>query len=262
MTLTIERFGDVTRLRMSSIGSRSVGLDVSAYVLRGVMIDTGFWRVRHELLNALQRIDVRGVIVTHWHEDHAGNVGVLAREGIPLLMRADTEEILRGGPDIELYRRIVWGHPPMLSGTFSAFQSGLQCIHTPGHSVDHQIVWDPETRTLFSGDLWLGVRSKIFHSSENPYQIVDSLRRTRELNALRMFDAHRGLVEDPVAALTARIEWLSKTLSEIERRVAEGWSDKKILRALLGGEELAGYVSYGHYSRMNLVLAVHRKLGI
>ena len=77
-----------------------------------------------------------------------------------------------------------------------------------------------------------------------------------------MFDAHRGLVEDPVAAITARIEWLSKMLSDIESRIADGWSDKKILRVLLGGEELARYVSYGHYSRMNLVLAVHRKLGV
>jgi glyoxylase-like metal-dependent hydrolase (beta-lactamase superfamily II) len=262
MTLVIERFGDVTRLRMSSAGSRAVGLDVSAYVVRGIMIDTGFWRARHELLNALQRTEVRGVIVTHWHEDHAGNAGVLAAEGIPILIRADTEEILRQRPDIELYRRIVWGHPPALGASVSSFESGLECIHTPGHSVDHQVVWDSSTNTLFSGDLWLGIRSKILHSSEDPYRIVESLRRARELKPARMFDAHRGLVEDPVAAITARIEWLSKTLSEIEHRVAEGWSDKKILRAVLGGEELAGYVSYGHYSRMNLVLAVHRKLGV
>lgn len=262
MALVTERFGDVTRLRMSSIGSRSVGLDVSAYVIRGVMIDTGFWRARHDLLNALREIEVRGAIVTHWHEDHAGNVGVLAARGIPLLMRADTEEILRSRPGIELYRRLVWGHPSALAGSLSRFESDLQCIHTPGHSIDHQVVWDRATGTLFSGDLWLGVRSKIFHASEDPYRIVESLRRARELHPVRMFDAHRGLVENPIAAIDARIDWLSETLSTIERRIAQGWTDKRILRALLGGEELAGFVSYGYYSRMNLVLAVHRKLGV
>ncbi len=259
--LRIERFADVTRLRMSSIGSRAVGLDVSAYVVRGVMIDTGFHRARHELLNALQSLDVRGVIVTHWHEDHAGNVATLAAEGLPIAMRAETEDILRRRPHIELYRRVVWGHAPALAGRVEAFDaSGLECIHTPGHSTDHQVVWDAGTRTLFSGDLWLGVRSKIFHATEDPYRIVESLHRARELEPLRMFDAHRGLVDDSVAAIDARIAWLTETLATIEQRLAEGWSERAILQRVLGGEELAGYVSGGNYSRMNLIRAVSRRL--
>jgi glyoxylase-like metal-dependent hydrolase (beta-lactamase superfamily II) len=260
MGLVIERYGEVTRLRMTSVGSRAVGMDVSAYVFRGAMIDTGFYRARHELLNALQSLDVRGAILTHWHEDHAGNAAVLAGEGLPLSMRADTQAMLRSGPNIELYRRVVWGRPPALGNGSAAFDHALECIHTPGHSTDHQVVWDAETRTLFSGDLWLGVRSKIFHSSENPYEIVESLRRARALEPERMFDAHRGFVENPVAAIDARIEWLSEMIGTIERRIAEGWSDRRVLRRELGGEELAGYVSYGNYSRMNLVLAVRRRV--
>ena len=111
MTLAVERFGDVTRLRMSSIGSRAVGMDVSAYVVRGVMIDSGFHRARRELLTAVDAFDVRGAIITHWHEDHAGNVHALAAAGLPILARPDTTDILRAPPHIRLYRRVRWGVP-------------------------------------------------------------------------------------------------------------------------------------------------------
>jgi len=261
MTLRVERFGDVTRLRMSSPGSRIAGMDVSAYVVRGVMIDTGFHRARRALVAAVKELGIRGAIVTHWHEDHAGNVSRLAELGIPLLVRDDTMEILRRAPSIQLYRRIVWGHPPALRTNPVAFDAdSLQTIHTPGHSTDHQVVFDPSTRTLFSGDLWLGVRSRILHASEDPYAIVDSLRRAAALEPERMFDAHRGLVPNPVKALEARADWLRDLLAEVAQRVHDGWSDQLIVRRLLGGEERAAWASRGDYSRRNLVKAVRRRV--
>lgn len=261
MTLRIERFGDVIRLRMSSPGSRIVGLDVSAYVVRGVMIDTGFHRARRALVHAVRDLGVRGVVVTHWHEDHAGNVPVLAELGVPLLVRDDTAQILRRRPSIQLYRRIVWGHPPVLRANLLAFDAeGFEAIHTPGHSSDHQVVFDPSTRTLFSGDLWLGVRSRILHASEDPYQIIESLRRAATLEPERMFDAHRGFVAQPVTALNARADWLAAALMEVEERVREGWSDQLIVKRVLGGEERAAWASHGDYSRRNLVKAVRKRL--
>jgi glyoxylase-like metal-dependent hydrolase (beta-lactamase superfamily II) len=261
VTLDILKYGDVHRLRMSSIGSRAVGLDVSAYILRGVMIDTGFHRARGVLLGAAERLGVRAAIVTHWHEDHAGNAALLARRGMPVLMRADTEATLRERPAIQLYRRVVWGHPPALSAALNGFDaSGLECIHTPGHSTDHQVVWDPSTGTLFSGDLWLGVRARVLHASEDPYLIVDSLRTVLALSPARMFDAHRGFVAKPTDAIAAKIDWLSETLATIEQRVADGWSDRAIVREVLGGEEMSAVVSRGDYARRNLVKAVRRSV--
>ena len=259
MTLRVERFGDVIRLRMSSAGSRIAGMDVSAYVMRGVMIDTGFHRARGALGAAVRELGIRGAIITHWHEDHAGNVPLLAELGVPLLVRDDTLEILRRSPAIQLYRRLVWGHPSALRADLVAFDAdGLEMLHTPGHSADHQVIFDPSTRTLFSGDLWLGIRSRILHASEDPYQIVESLRRAAALAPERMFDAHRGFVPDPVIALEARADWLRDVLAEVERRVSEGWSDQLIVKRVLGGEERAAWASRGDYSRRNLVKAVRR----
>src|SRR5690348_12130294 len=100
---------------MSSLGSRAAGMDVSTYVVRGVMIDSGFHRARRELLAAVESFGVRGTIITHWHEDHAGNVQSLIEAGLPVLVREDTAGILRAPPHIQLYRRLCWGVPPAVS---------------------------------------------------------------------------------------------------------------------------------------------------
>jgi endoribonuclease LACTB2 len=260
MPLRIERYGDVQRIRMWSVGSRAAGLDVSAYVIRGIMIDTGFPHVRDALLSAVRELHVSGVAVTHWHEDHAGNVASLAGLGVPISLRPDTEVTLREQPAIAFYRHVIWGRPPRLDAPIvSLAPPALRGIHTPGHSTDHQVIWDDETATLFSGDLWLGVHSRAVHASEDPYAILESLRRVRALEPARMFDAHRGLVPHSVDALDAKIDWLGDTLVQIEQRIGAGWSDRDIVRRLLGGEERSGILSGGDYARRNLVRAVRNR---
>ena len=251
--------GDVQALRITSAGGRLAGVGVAVYVVDGVMIDTGFFGARRHIIDAVSRLGVRGVIVTHWHEDHAGNVETLARRGIPIALRADTEAILRQQPEIELYRQLIWRRPPLLTSEIRPFANhGLEPLHTPGHSADHQVVWDPATRTLFSGDLWLGSRVRILHADEDPFAIARSLRHAAALSPDRMFDAHRGRVEQPVEALVRRAEWIEATIGEIERRISEGWSDRRITKSVLGGEELAGRISFGNYARENFVRAVRR----
>jgi glyoxylase-like metal-dependent hydrolase (beta-lactamase superfamily II) len=248
--------GDVTRLRMWTLRSAAVGYDVSAYLVRGVLIDTGFRNVEADLIRALTRHRARGVVVTHWHEDHAGNAPSLAGV-LPMWMPGGTEEKLRERPQVKLYRHFTWGRPDPLTRPLEPLDfSPLRAIATPGHSADHHVVFDPETATLFSGDLWLGVRVKVVGASENPYDILGSLERAIALNPRRMFDAHRGLVETPVAALRAKHEWLTATVGEIERGLDAGQSDAAILRNVLGGEEPVAYLSQREYSRINLVRAV------
>jgi endoribonuclease LACTB2 len=258
--ISVLRYDDVTRLQLSSVGSVAARLHVSAYVYRGVLIDSGFHRARGEVVQALDALDIQGAMITHWHEDHAGNVELLAARGVPLAMHALTQKTLHAAPAIRLYRRLVWGRPPALASKVTAFEhDALRFVPTPGHSPDHQVVWDADRSTLFSGDLWLGVRARVMHASENPYAILQSLRKIAALAPQRMFDAHRGPVSDPVGALRAKVDWMEETIGQIRARVADGWSDRAIRRAVLGGEERSAYVSLGEYARMNFVRAVRRE---
>lgn len=257
----IERtsFGDVTRLRFSTWRSLAVGYDVSCYLARGVLIDTAFRHVGRELRAAIAELRPSGVIVTHWHEDHAGNAPDLAESGMPMWMHQYTEAKLRERQQVKLYRHFTWGRPRALHGEVRPFDPApLRLIHTPGHSTDHHVVFDAETRTLFSADLWLGVKVRIMGATENPYEIVESLRRAIALAPTRMFDAHRGLVENPVDALGAKRAWLQETIGQIERRLDAGDSESAILREVLGGEERTALASQREYSRRNLIRTIRR----
>ena len=76
----------------------------------------------------------------------------------------------------------------------------------------------------------------------------------------RMFDAHRGLVDNPVVALNAKADWLGEMMDAIARAIGEGWSDREIVNRVLEGEYRTAYISGGEYSRRNLVKAVRRRV--
>ena len=254
------RYDDVTRLRLWTRRSAAVGYDVSMYIVDGVLIDTGFPHVRRDVDAAVRELRPAGGIVTHWHEDHAGNAPTLAST-LPLWMPSYTEKKLRERQQVKFYRHFTWGRPEALAQQSTPFDPGaLQCIPTPGHSPDHHVVFDPRTGTLFSADLWLGVRVRVVGISENPYEIIASLERAIGLNPERMFDAHRGLVARPVMALRAKKGWLQDVVGNIEQRLSAGQPDSQILKEALDGEEFVAVLSQGEYARRNLVQAVKRLL--
>jgi endoribonuclease LACTB2 len=250
----------VTRLRMRSWRGALVGYDVSAYLVGDVLVDTGFPRVEDALVRAVEAMRPRGVAVTHWHEDHAGNVPALAARGVPMAMDARCQALLRERPPIRFYRRAVWGWTRRLAAELEPFDPApLAMLEARGHSPDHLVVWDAERRILVSGDLFLGVKVRVAHEEdESPRALVASLRRVAALEPRLLLDAHRGPVRDGAAQLRAKAEWNDEVIGRIEELAARGAEPAEIVRRLFGGESMVGAVSGGEYSRRGFVRAVLR----
>jgi glyoxylase-like metal-dependent hydrolase (beta-lactamase superfamily II) len=247
----------VVRLRLRSWQSRLAGYEVSAYLLGGVLVDTGFPRGGRALQAALDALHPRGAIVTHWHEDHAGSAPMLAARGIPLRMDPTCESTLRARPRVKLYRRLVWGWTPRLDAELRDFDPApLEIVPLPGHTADHAGVWDAERRILVSGDLFLGVKVRVAHRHEAPRRLVQSLRCAAALEPRLLLDAHRGPVVDAAARLRAKAAWLDETIEAIEARRARGEGPREITRRVLGREGMVGYASGGEYSKLAFVEAV------
>ena len=257
--LQLERHDDVQRLNFSTWRSRSVGYSVSTYVVRNVMVDAAFDDAGPELMAWIAEHPVEGVIVTHAHDDHGGNAERLARAGIPLVMRADTEALLRAPRTRGLHRKWTWGGMPLLTSNVKPFApAGLEVIATPGHSPDHYVVWDAERETLFAADLFLGVKVKVAHpvEREDVRQQIASVRKAIALRPKRVFDAHRGLLENGVALLEAKANWIEETVGRIDALIARGTSDKAIVKEIFGGESSFAYTTFGDFSRANFVASV------
>ncbi len=236
---------------------RAMGYDVRAYVIDGVLIDTGFPRARAAILAAASTLGVRGAVVTHWHEDHAGNVPVLAARGLPLAMDPACETTLRARPAIAFYRRAVWSRSPALRGVVLPFDPApLRIIAAPGHSSDHVMVWDASRRIIASGDLFLGVKVHVAHVHERPRALVASLRAALALDPLMLLDAHRGVLDDAASRLRAKVAFLEQMIDEIETLAARGVGVRSIQHRLLGREGTIGWLSRGEYSKRAFVRAV------
>jgi len=261
--IATERYGDVVRLHMSHWRSRVSGYSVSAYLVRGVLIDTGFPAARTAVARMLDELRPDAVVITHHHEDHAGNAALVASRALPVALPDETLAILRAGePGIGLYRRVTWGvirplTTPLVRLDDAALRAaGLELVATPGHSTDHHSVWDAERRVLYAGDLWLGTKVRIARPNEDPRRHAESLRQAAALSPLVMFDAHRGRVDDPVGALHAKADWIEETVAEIERLAAAGMPHARIAREVLGPEDPVAIASRGDLSKRNFVRVV------
>lgn len=257
--LSLERHDGVTRLRFSTPTSRALGYDSSAYFTRGVLVDTGFPTVAGDLAAWLNGERIRGVVITHHHEDHAGNLELVAARGIPIAAAGSTLAAVRSQGRIGLYRRICWGSPTALRSAVTPFTpEGLQLLPCPGHTPDHHVVWDAEQRTLFAGDLFLGVKVRAAQDTENIPVLARSLRAAIALAPERVFCAHRGLIPDPVGTLRAKADWLDGIIAECIKLRDAGLSEGEITRRLLGREGAVRWLSGGELSKRNLVKSCQR----
>jgi hypothetical protein len=85
---------------------------------------------------------------------------------------------------------------------------------------------------------------------------VASLERAIALQPARYFDAHRGLVPNPAAQLTAKRDWMVETIAQIDAAIANGAPDREIVRAVFGGEDRMDLLTNGDYARRNFVASV------
>lgn len=241
---------------MVSVAGRVVGYKVSAFVLDGVLVDTGFPRAGPGLARYLEAAPVRGAIVTHWHEDHAGNVADLAARGLPVSLRPETAARLARPARLAPYRRVVWGTPRALAAVPGPADHPFELVPTPGHAEDHVAVWDPARRVVFLGDLFLGIRACVMHRGEDPYALLNSLERVIALGPAEAYCAHRGRLRDPAGALAARARWLDAAIREVERLVDAEWTDRMITLQVLGREGIMPFLTSGEMTRRHFVEGV------
>jgi glyoxylase-like metal-dependent hydrolase (beta-lactamase superfamily II) len=261
-------FGPVTGFR---VGYAPVGkplMTAICYRVDDVLIDTGPRNARGLVADLVGPESLRGIYLTHYHEDHAGNAGYLQeRFDIPVYGHALTAEMLKQKIKLKPYEHYMWGaldrtrvHP--LENYFTTENYRFEVIHTPGHSHDHVIFWEKNQGWLFSGDMYLGARIKYFRSDENIYQTVTSLKTIAALDFDILFCGHNPQLVEPVKAIRRKIDHLENIIGQVRLLHESGLPQKEILRRAMRGREswLARMITLGDVSYRHMVLSVLRGL--
>jgi len=125
--------------------------------------------------------DVKHVILTHYHGDHAGSIGAV-------LEAASNATGYAGELDLA---RIDANLTPLAD---EAEVLGMRVVHTPGHTEGHIAVWDELTSTLVAGDAMNGRDGGVTGANPNftpdMETAADSIRRMAELQFDTVYFGH------------------------------------------------------------------------
>jgi glyoxylase-like metal-dependent hydrolase (beta-lactamase superfamily II) len=210
---------------------------------------------------------VKYIIVTHIHLDHAGGAGLLLREcpNAKVVVHPRGERHLIDPSKLVAGARSIYGdsfsdiYDPiipipaerlMVKTEGDTLQIGPECTlefyNTPGHAKHHFSIYDPVSNGLFTGDT-TGVRYEQLIQEGidfylpttspnhfNPNDMAESIQRIRAMNLDRIYFGHFGMTEQPDEALQQVLDWLDVFVEEGEQVMTEGIGYDELASRLLG----------------------------
>lgn len=237
----------------------------TAYLIDGLLVDTGCAHTAHELAGRLGNENLAYIVNTHTHEDHIGANGLIQRlyPQVKILAHPLALPVLadpRRQQPLQPYRRLFWGWPepcqaqPVEEGSWiETGQHRFQVLYTPGHSPDHICLYEPERGWLFTGDLFVGGQERALRDGYNIWQIIASLKRVASLPVIVMFPGSARVRENPKTELESKIAYLEDFGGRVLELHHKGWDANAITRQLCGRPMLIEWVTLGNFTRRHLV---------
>lgn len=209
----------------------------------------------------LSREQVKYVILTHIHLDHAGGAGELMKH-LPkaeLILHPrgrkhmiNPEKLIKSVKEVygeakykELYGDIVPVPKERVQTAndgdeFRVGSRDLQVFDLRGHAKHHLVVLDKNTKALFSGDnfgigyprLDFGKFRLVFPSTSptqfEPDKALETYQKIVDLDPSRILLTHYGVLEDIAGTLTQLNSWIEFSVKIAEKGYAEGYRDSEL----------------------------------
>lgn len=184
-------------------------------LLRRLLIDTTDPNKNSyiKLLEEVSKEDnfqISAIIATHWHHDH---ISMIKDVSLSKLVSDDCEiwKFPRSDvPDETLDFKFL----ELKNGQVFDLSDGMKIkvYHTPGHTTDHVILFDEQSKALFSGDCILGEGTAVY---EDLFDYMKSLEFILQLNPSVIYPGHGSVIEDPIEKIQYYINHRNERESQI-----------------------------------------------
>ena len=257
--LATNEYGPVTQIRLCRYPDFNTGATVSAYLVDSLLIDSGPAHTAEELTEFLKDKDVKVVVNTHYHEDHiAANALLKERYGVELLAHPLAVNQINQPATLYPYQEEVWGYPipsqvKAIGDMVTTNHFRFEVIPTPGHDRDHICLFERKQGWLFSGDLFVGTRPNVIRPMDDIRQIINDLKKIRDLKPQILFPAPGKVRTDPVPVLEQTISYLEdlgQTIMELHKK---GLSPDEIVNEVFGNEATIAEWTQQQFSSLNMV---------
>lgn len=262
--IEINNHADVTQIKMSRELDGKPLYWVAAYLVNGILIDTGCDYTAAELVAFLKGKKLDLVVNTHFHEDHVGgNAQIQKQFQVSIYAPPDSIPIIGRKPFLYSYQEMVWGYPaPSTAKPVPPFirtdHHTFDILATPGHSVGHIVLLEKERGWCFSGDIFARENPKFIRPEEDMEETINSLAQI--LAAMppqfTLFTSIGKIVENGRAALEENIRYLQELAAKAQGLHKQGRNVEEIIQDIFGGEHFFAQMTDGQYTTENLVRSV------
>jgi glyoxylase-like metal-dependent hydrolase (beta-lactamase superfamily II) len=159
-----------------------------------------------------QNLDITTIAVTHGHPDHAPAAAALAA-ATGATVYAHPASRVRRDRDFELERTLRVG------------KLALRVIDAPGHTFDHVVLYLPDERALFTGDVILGEGTVVIAppgGAMRPYQRTLQRLANEFADARTIYGGHGPRVDDAQAKIAEYIAHRQMREDEIVAALTPG----------------------------------------
>uniref|UniRef100_A0A7S3DES9 Metallo-beta-lactamase domain-containing protein n=1 Tax=Palpitomonas bilix TaxID=652834 RepID=A0A7S3DES9_9EUKA len=200
------------------------------------MVDSGFSFFESEVVAYAQKLGVKRVLLTHFHEDHSGNVKALQNAGCEVVAPRLTAKMMEEHLPIHPYRHITWSTPHFCTpdtivdeGDEVKIGNYTAVAHScPGHSHDQMAYFVEEKGWLFAGDAYVHAKVPVALVVEDYIKTLHSCKKLAALPGLGpLFCAHRPQ-PDAVEAFGKKTEYMDEYVSRVRALHQQGLSELEI----------------------------------
>jgi glyoxylase-like metal-dependent hydrolase (beta-lactamase superfamily II) len=257
--LSANPYGDVLQIRLSRYPDFPASMWVAAYLVDGLLIDTGPSWTAGELTAFLDDKRPALAVNTHYHEDHI-SANKFLQDAYGILIYAPPASVAKIASPAKLYpyQEEVWGYPvpstvEPLGGYIETGKYRFAVIPTPGHDRDHVCLFEEANGWLFTGDLYVTTKPVVCRPNDDMRQTLEDIKKLRALNPSVIFPAPTHVVKEPLPKLDSLIAYLEDLGGKIESLHSRGMEAEQIRQELLGPEGPIDELTQHQFSSLNLV---------